>query len=150
MSNPLHLQIESVATLVAALSPQTSASELFTRVPGDLPMGMEPPVAHRTFDVRFDPAPALTTQWHGTSHRVVVGRFVVEVAYDGRHAHRTLSQLLVEDSDQIVSLCESPSTRVSADVLEIVHVDRRIEQRDAGSDFVTMALTFSCEYRVAL
>lgn len=150
MSNPLHLQIENVATLVEALSPETAPADEFKRVPGDLPMGMEPPIAHRAFDVSFDPAPALTTQWHGTSHRVVVGRFVVEVNYDSRHAHRTLSQLLVEDADQIVSLCESPSTRVSADVLEIVHVDRRIEQRDAGSDFVTMALVFTCEYRVAL
>lgn len=150
MASALHEQIERVATLVAALSPQTDPTDEFTRVPGDLPMGDEPPISHRSFDVRFDPSPALTVRWYGTSHRVAVGRFVVEVAYDARHAHRTLSQLLVEDSDQIVSLCESPSSRVSSDVLEVVHVDRRIEQRDGGADFVSLTLIFTCEYRVAL
>lgn len=150
MASALHEQIERVAALVAALSPQTDPTEEFTRVPGDLPMAEEPPISHRSFDVRFDPSPALTNRWHGTSHRVCIGRFVVEVAYDARREQRKLSQLLTEDSDQLVSLCESPSTRVSSDVLEIVHVDRRIEQREGGNDFATLTLIFTCEYRVAL
>lgn len=150
MASALHEQIERVATLVAALSPQTDPTDEFTRVRGDLPMAEEPPIGHRTFDVRFDPSPALTAQWHGTSHRVCIGRFVVEVAYDARREQRKLSQLLIEDTDQIVSLCESPDTRVSSDVLEIVHVDRRIEQREGGADFVSLTLVFTCEYRAAL
>lgn len=148
MASALHLQIANIATLVAALTPQTNASDTFTRIGGDLPLSEEPPVLRRSFDVRFDPASVpLTQSWFGTSHRVVRGQFVVEVRYDGEQLERTLSQMIVEDTDQLTSLCESPSSRVSSDVLQVTLADRQIEvERPA----VVMTLFFLCEYRVAL
>lgn len=147
MANALHLQIENIATLVAALTPTTNATDLFVRAGGDLPIDEEPPVLRRLFAVRFDDSPPLTQRWFGTSHRIVLGRFVVEVRYDGEQLEKTLSQMIVEDTDQIATLCESPDSRVSSDVLQIVFVDRRV---DTERPFSLISLVFECEYRVAV
>lgn len=150
MSNALADQIEHARTLIAALTPATEPEIEFTEADGTLPVGKEPPAGHRVFDVHHDGGARLTTEWFATGFRNVRGRFVVEINYDARRAFKSMDRVLVEDTDQITSLLESPDSRASTEVLQIRLADQSASARDESGEFVTVQMVFEVDYRVAL
>jgi len=150
MSNALADQIEHARTLIAALTPATEPEFPFVEADGSLPVGREPPAGHRVFDVHHDAGARVTTEWFGTGHRNVRGRFVVEINFDARRAFKTMDRILVEDTDQIVSRLESPDARVSTDVIQVQLVEQSASARDESGEFVTVQMVFEIDYRVAL
>lgn len=145
MASALYQQIEQAATLIAALTPATDASDTFVRADDEQVVAMEPGYRPRLFSVYPDGAIPATQERFGTSHRQALGRFVVEVLCDSRADVRARDQRLVEDRDQVIAAMELPASRVNASVQRVSCVDTRI---DAGeTDHATrLVLVFEVLY----
>jgi hypothetical protein len=144
--NALADQIEHARVLLAALVPASDTDAAFSLTDGAVPLDQDMPALRRRVAVTADDSPSTTLSWFGQTRRLVRSAMRVTVAYDSLGDHARLQRMLVEDRDAIVSLMESPSSRVSSSVYLVRHTDAATVRPGDGETFSAVSLGFDVDY----